>query len=329
MEVKDSAVNDASRPFSFPEVIPVTKEQMWTPLVRRKWLIALCVLAGGIIGGVIRWQHAVEYRAKTSVMVVNSASSGSNLQSGIAGALLGATQSGMQPTPMLLAKFAEFNSVLTSVAESQGPKPRQATVISQLAKPKMLAQPGKWPAVIQEQLDVVLDQKTGVVSISMDHEDSALARFVVEQTVGALTTSFRDAARGQATGMREANEGRAKVAQATLRAAEQRLIAFMSGNRGLSPFSGANVTLQGLQRDVQVAQDLYLDAAREMESARSKEIEQAPAVITVDDIPRSLPRVPRMLWLWMALGMVLALMLSVPIVLWREHVRLRQASQGK
>jgi uncharacterized protein involved in exopolysaccharide biosynthesis len=93
----------------------------------------------------------------------------------------------------------------------------------------------------------------------------------------------------------------------------------MASNRGVARYSQSNVTLQGLERDVQIAQSLYMKAASDMEDARSKELQQTPSVLVVDNLPQQLSRVPRRLWFWAALGMFIGLVIIVPIVLWRDN----------
>ena len=77
-------------------------------------------------------------------------------------------------------------------------------------------------------------------------------------------------------------------AASQLRHAEEQLVRFLTANRVISRYSAASVEAGRRERDVSLAQSLYSQAVTDREAAIGKELEQTPAVVVLDPVPRQL-----------------------------------------
>jgi uncharacterized protein involved in exopolysaccharide biosynthesis len=93
--------------------------------------------------------------------------------------------------------------------------------------------------------------------------------------------------------LKNAQEQRVAVAEQELGRAEQQMQAFLQANRQFQSFSSAAVEKDRLQRNVQRAQEVLNNAINDRESARSKELEDTPAVVVIDPLPAKLPATER------------------------------------
>src|SRR5690606_33474327 len=129
----------------------------------------------------------------------------------------------------------------------------------------------------------------GIIYLTVTHRDSALARAVNRALVASITDAFQRATRTQATMLRQAQEARVDSASRQLVHAEEELVDFLAANRVVPPFSQVSVTRQRLQRQVDVAQSVYTQAMTDKEAAIAQELEETPAVVTLDPVPVQLP----------------------------------------
>ncbi len=286
-----------------------------TPLIERRraivaWTIVLALATGGIAALVPR-----KYKAEVSLSPVVNNKSGSAL-GGIA-ALAGATLStGYQLTPARMVELLKSRVVLAGVGKS-GFGPAGATVIDRLLdEPYTRGDDQEIAKHLEKLLDVGTNKETGTVTVSVENRDSALARVVASRIVDSASQRFVRTSKAQAQQLRIAQEGRVEAARSQLASAEERLRQFRFSNRATPSFSVTSVDLQRLNRDIQLAEQVYTQAITDQQSAYARELEATPTVVVQDPLPANLPKVRKRIILKTAIaGVVSFVFLSIGVLL--------------
>lgn len=265
------------------------------PVVQGWKAVTLCALLGGAIAATIVTLRAPRYRAEMSLVSIANAKMPNIGGAGLAAAasLLGGAGAGigLQSSPALIVKFADLDGVLASVALSRMSPGSSETVIERLEdKPLAQIPENRIQRIMRKYLDATYDRGTGVIDITVVHKDSAVARVLASRIVDETRTAFLRAVRMQATELKNAQEQRVAVAQADLSRAEQNMQRFLQGNRQVQSYSAAAIERDRLQREVTRAQDVLNNAVSDRENARSKELEDTPAVAVIDPLPVRLPK---------------------------------------
>jgi hypothetical protein len=147
--------------------------------------------------------------------------------------------------------------------------------------------------LLENAMETAVARETGTVTLRVEMSDSALAREISRLVVAAASRAFTVSAKAQASQLRVAQELRVDSAQTRLHRSEAALVDFLSRNRQISPFSILGVERDRLQRDVTLAQQVYLQAAADREAAVAKELEATPTVVVLDSLPDRLPEARR------------------------------------
>lgn len=132
---------------------------------------------------------------------------------------------------------------------------------------------------------VSLNQKTGVVTVSVRATDPAVAQALAQRFLDLLNGFNLVRRQSQASAERRFTEGRLREVRQELRAAEDRLQAFLARNRDLRNSPELAFQRERLARDVSLAQDLFGTLSQAFEQARIEEVRDTP-VITVLDRPQ-------------------------------------------
>jgi uncharacterized protein involved in exopolysaccharide biosynthesis len=133
-----------------------------------------------------------------------------------------------------------------------------------------------------QDLRVSSDLKTGVVTLSVEAKAPELARQLAERAL-ALVNSFNLRTRQtQAAAERLFVEGRMRAAEQDLRAAEDRLQAFLTSNRNFSNSPQLQFEHDRIQREVQTRQDIYTNLAQGYEQARISEVRNTPVITVIE-----------------------------------------------
>jgi uncharacterized protein involved in exopolysaccharide biosynthesis len=302
------------------------------PIVDGWRTVVTWALLGGLIAiGVILYRGP-RYKAELSLVSVGSSKIG-NIGAGslaAAASLLGGASGGigLQSSPALVVKFADLDGVLASVALSPvGPGSRQLVVERLADKPLSQIPSNRLQRIMRKYLSASYDRTTGIIDIDVVHKDSAIARIVATRIVDETRTTFLHAVRGQATELRKAQEQRVAVAEQEMSSAEDKMQSFLGGNRAIAAYSAASVEKDRLQREVSRAQDVLTQAVTDRESARSKELEDTPAVVVIDPLPASLPQTERHLGAIALVSAFVAAILAMLLLLAKESfVRRIEAS---
>ena len=286
------------------------------PLLRRWRVLTVLVILAWAIAIAITLLSPRKFEAVASLATVNTRGTlGGNL--GLAASVLGTqAQGGVQATPGFVVRLARLTGVLQAVAETPVVAGKRERVIDRLMEGRAHQAPAA--ARYRRMQDLVsanLDPQTGLVTLRVAHQDSALARLVVRRAIEEVSRTYVRAARAQASEIRAAQALRVDSAARQLRRAEEAYADFLRGNRVVAQFSDLFVEQQRLQRAVSVSSQVYQQAITDREAAVAKELDATPAVVVVDAPPAELPTQPRMLVLRVLVATVLALTLGALVVL--------------
>ena len=290
-----------------PSQAELRLDALYGPFLRRWRLVAGCIAATCAASLALIVLPAREYTAQLVVAAVPNAKSAS-LAGGLSTLLGNAAMGGVQSTPYFVTRLLLLRSVLREVALSPVRDGAKQTVIE-----RVLDQPGatiKPEAIDRGMREVVatdVDKQTGLVTFSVTHTDSALARRVAEHILTSASQTFVRVLRAQASDQRESGRAQVDSARRQLRAAEARLQYFQTTHRVYAPYSPAATERQRIDRELVAAQSAYADAVSESQSAIARELSELPAVVVVDPIPPVLTPVPRQAVLKLLLGAVLGL----------------------
>lgn len=292
----------------------VSVADLLMPFVRDWKLAMACVAILWVVTALVTFLPPRKFEASMVVAAVPS-SRGMALPSGVSALLAGGQMGGIQSTPYFIAKLLYLKSVLGRVALSSSTARPGASVIERVMDtPLGEIRHADIARQMKKMLGTDVDKQTGLLTVSVVHEDSALAREVASKAVAFAGQAFVQASRAQAAEQRRAQEGRVDSAAKRLRDSEERMLAFVSSNREFTPYSTAWVGRQRIERELTNAQAVYTQAITDRERAVAQELEETPAVVVVDPIPAELTPLPRQTILKFFVGTILGALVAALVV---------------
>ena len=283
---------------------------------RRRWRLALTLcVAAWAAALALALLPARRYTATVVLAAVPNARNAS-LSGGLT-ALLGSAQlGGIQSTPYFIAKLLLLRSVVMQVAAEPVPDARGGAVIERiLEEPAGEIRPTRVEPAMRDILSAEVDKQTGLIALRARHADSAVVRQVANRLVQTASETFVRVSRAQATSQRVAQAERVDSAQRQLRRAEERVLNFLSANRAFTQFSPASISRQQLEREVMNSQTVYSQARTDYEAAVARELEETPALVIVDPIPKTLLPDPLGIPMRLVLATAIALLLTTAVLL--------------
>jgi uncharacterized protein involved in exopolysaccharide biosynthesis len=129
-------------------------------------------------------------------------------------------------------------------------------------------------------------QKTGVIDLAVTERNPVQAKLETERLIGLLNQYNLVTRQTQASAERRFTEQRLDEVRRDLRAAEDRLQAFLQRNRDYRNSPELNFQQDRLQREVTLQQQLFTTLAESFEQAKIEEVRDTP-VITVVEAPEA------------------------------------------
>ncbi len=285
------------------------------PLTRAWKRIAVVTIAAAAVTAAVSLLTPRRFEATLTLSTVTTAR-GAGLPQGLQATFLAGLTTGLQPTPVFMSKLLSARVVLDAVA--QRPLTAGDTLSgARRVKPSLSSASPDYQLAraISDMIGVTLDRESGLVTVSAMHQDSSIARAVAVRLVEEVVVAFRAAARTQAHQLRVAQESRVDSVVRQLQHAEEDLARFAAANRVVTPYSRVAVEGERLQRAVTLAQALYTQIMLDREAAIGRELEETPAVVTVDPLPRQLVPMPRnTLWKTLLAALVAAFAMTAWVV---------------
>jgi uncharacterized protein involved in exopolysaccharide biosynthesis len=174
---------------------------------------------------------------------------------------------------------------------------------------------------------VTPDEAVGLVRVRVVMHSPELAKAVADRLVALIDQFNGERRRTRARAEREFAETQERDALAELRAAEGRLLAFVTQNRQVGGSPELMVQRDRLSREVTVRQSLYTSLRQALEQSRLEEVRDTPTITLVEHA--QLPARPdsRKLIQKLALAGAIGLLLGAFAALWAEHRSVRLATR--
>ncbi len=263
--------------------------------------------AAAIVAAVVFAVLPSKYEGTLVVVPVPSARAGGGLND--AASLLGTTlqlgASGFDATRDVVAYLLRSRTVLLAAAAKPYAGRPLAIPIAQLE-----ARPGDEDhllANLRGALRVTSSKETGFVTLTLRAQDSGAVRAFLAEVVGQTQRLFSEVAQSQARQLLLAQDRRLDSAEAELRQHEDRLLGFDEGNRIVVPRSRLSLERARLERAVTSAAQVHEQVTADRQSAIARELEEAPAIATVEQLPQLLfPKPKRILFRALLLGIAVA-----------------------
>jgi len=308
---------------SAPNAETVSLAALIAPLWRRRRLlfgIPVALLVGAVGVSLLLPR---QYEASTMVAAVSPARPISALGSlaGAAAALGGITldQTGITSTPDFIASLLLSRRILTNVGlHDAGLRPGLPLIDVVRGEPVEAPDIAR---LLKRIIDVDVATITGLVTLTVRHRDSAVAREVNEVMLQELRRSFSQIIRQQAEAMQLAQTDRVDSARKQLTNADVALRRFLQANRAVAEYSTAAVERDRLRQDLDLAQAVYRQAVTDREGATARALQDVPAVVVVDPLPSWLPLRPRYLVLIGGLAFTVGLIGTIFTIYARDFIR--------
>lgn len=277
---------------ALPADPPVLDLRPMLMAVRRR-LPAILLVTGVVavlVGGwALLWPRPHE--ARSVLAAVGSSRLGFSLPGGDAGLLGGSIRlggGGVEATPEMVGYLLNAETVLLTVAAR--PLPDGGTLAERVAGGTVEALGAEQTLrKVRRHLRIATARPTGLITLTVRHRDSTLARLLATGIVEETQRLFASVTSSQAGQFRRAQDARVDSAATQLAAAEVRLLRFNEGNRVVVAGSRLALERSRLERDVLTAQSVFQSAVSDRESARARELEVTPALALVEPLPARLP----------------------------------------
>ncbi len=136
---------------------------------------------------------------------------------------------------------------------------------------------------LQERVSVRTSRLTDVVYLSVTVRDPGVAQGIARKIIEQVNRFNLERRQSQAVAERSFVEERRRAARTELRAAEDRLEAFLRKNRQFASSPQLLFTHDRLQREVATQQQVYTSLAQGYEQARIEEVRNTPVITVVQD----------------------------------------------
>lgn len=266
-------------------------------LRQRRVVLTVCLVAGAA-ALVLSLLLPPTYTARTT-FVPDASSAQARLTGGLSGlgglaglaGQLGVSLGGdVTRSPRFYADVAKSRQILEKVLLTRFPDRSASSGLDSAPLLRMLRVGGKDFADslqrgvkrLGKQLDVRVDNQTGIVQLEVDARDAVLAASVANRFIELLNAFNTGTRQSRARERRKFVEERVAEGQRTLRQAEDELKRFYETNRSWQQAPQLVFEEGRLRRQVDVQQELYLTLRREYETARIEEVNDTPILTVVD-----------------------------------------------
>jgi hypothetical protein len=269
----------------------------------------LALLLGAVVAVIAALVFAVlpsKYEGTLVVVPVHSARTGGlNDAASLLGSTLELGASGFDATREVVAYLLRSRTVLLAAAA----KPYQGRPLA-IPIARREPKPGDEEhllSALRRALRVTSSKETGFVTLALRARDSGAVRAFLAEVVGQTQRLFSEVAQSQAHQLLQAQERRLDSAEAELRQREDRLLRFDEGNRILAPRSRLSLERARLERATTSAAQVHEQVTADRQSAIARELEEAPAIAIVEQLPQELfPKPRRVLFRSLLLGVAIA-----------------------
>jgi uncharacterized protein involved in exopolysaccharide biosynthesis len=135
---------------------------------------------------------------------------------------------------------------------------------------------------LSQAMTVLASPRTGVISLAVTLRDPVLAEGVARQLIDEVNRFNLESRKSQAGAERRFVEGRLEEVRRDLRAAEDRLQAFLQRNRDYRNSPELTFQQDRLDREVTLQQGIFSTLASSYEQAKIEEVRDTPVITVID-----------------------------------------------
>jgi uncharacterized protein involved in exopolysaccharide biosynthesis len=302
-------------------------------LARSYWRHVLTLaVTGAVVGAITALVLPSRYRAKAAFQAENPPNETSLSGGGLAGLLgsqlaslpLGATQN----RPQLLADLLVTDAVLRHVVNAtflwEGRPQTLVTIYGYASKPRPELRDYLAIKKLHRAVSVDVDIRTGIVRFDVEAYTPELALAVAETTLAALNEANVALRQRRGSAERAFTAQRSADARLLLAAAESTLALFNQTNRNLQTSATLQLEQARLRRNVDMAQQLFLQLQLQEEQAALQELRNTPTISVID--PPVLPA--RHSWPNRPLAVITGLLIGLLVAYVRLSVRPAALGRG-
>lgn len=165
--------------------------------------------------------------------------------------------------------------------------------------------------LLRDGLGVLLDAKTGVVSVSIETSEPQLSADIVNNVTKELDIFIRTKRTFNASEQRKFIEGRLVEVKADLEKAENRLKEFREKNRRISDSPQLLLQQERLIREVQINTTVYTELKKQYEVIKIEEVKNLPIINVLDKARaaahRERPKRTMLVATWCVMSLLVAL----------------------
>ena len=301
-------------------------------LARMYWRQVLTLaVTGAVAGAVTALLLPSRYRAKAAFQAENPPNE-PPLGGGLAGALGSQLASlplgGTQNRPQLLADLLLTDAVLRHVVHATflwaGQPQTLVTIYGYATKPRPELRDYLAIKKLHKAVSVDVDIRTGIVRFDVEAYTPELALALAETTLVALNEANVGLRQRRGSAERAFTAQRSADARVTLAAAESTLALFNQTNRNLQTSATLQLEQARLRRNVDMAQQLFLQLQLQEEQAALQELRNTPTISVID--PPVLPA--RHSWPNRPLAVVTGLLIGLLVAYLRLSARPTAVGSG-
>lgn len=135
---------------------------------------------------------------------------------------------------------------------------------------------------LRRAVTVSVNNRTGVVQFSIEARTPSLAKLLADSVLSSLNATNIDLRRERAAAERTFTSERAEHAKEELRTSEQALTDFYERNRSIGNSPALQLLEAQLRRQVDMAQQVYVQLRLQEEQAAVQEVRNTPAISVID-----------------------------------------------
>lgn len=264
-----------------------------------QWLIVGSALVVGAALATQAYLQPRSYTATASFMPQGSSGGSAGGLGGIAAQLGIAAGVGLgNDSPALYVELLKSRGVLGAVADSTFPEangrdPRALSAQLGVVENDPEIRRALTVEALRGMLEVQPSRETGVVHLSITAPSRSLGAAILSRLIDQVAEFNLRQRQAQAARERRFVEERLEVARQELRAAEQRLGAFMSGNRQYQGSPSLAFEQNRLQQEVATRQQTVASMMLAFEQARLEEVRDQPRITIIEPAAPPLRANPR------------------------------------
>jgi uncharacterized protein involved in exopolysaccharide biosynthesis len=267
-----------------------------TTLLRSRGRILRWTVAGALLALATVIAKPAVYKASASFAPQGNDPGRSGLASlaGQFGVALPTTSQTLSPD--YYARLLKSRSLLrrvvadTFVVQEEGGKRIPFTALFKLNQATAQLREDAGVTLLERIVNASVAKTTGIVEVSVATRWRSVSIAIVQALVSGVNEFNQNTRQSQASEERKFVEGRMAIANAELRAAEDRMESFLRSNRQYTNSPDLTLQRERLQRDVIQRQQVYSQLAQSYEEVRLREVRDTPLITIIE--PPSAPALP-------------------------------------